>query len=74
MDLVSELGINNYTRPEAEYMRMGDKCPSLEHCFRLMWKILAGGKNGDSEMNGFLKSKSQLYDEMNLDMMGAKKL
>lgn len=60
MDSVSVLGIYNYTRPEAEYMSMGDKCPGLEHCFGLMWKILAGGKNDDSEMNGFLRSRSQL--------------
>lgn len=74
MDLASESGLNNYPGPAAECTRMGDECPGLEHCFGLMWIILAGGKNDDSEMNGFLRSKSQLYDEMNLDVMGAKKL
>lgn len=36
-------------------MRTGDKCPGLEHCFGLMWKILDGGGKDDSEMDGFLR-------------------
>lgn len=41
MDSVRVLGIYNYTRPETDYMRMGHKCPGLEHCFGLNVKNIA---------------------------------
>lgn len=31
-------------RPEAEYMRTGGKCLGLEHCFRLIRKIMVGSE------------------------------
>lgn len=42
------LDIYNYAIPEAEYMRTGNKCPGLEHCFGLMWKIMGGCGEIDS--------------------------
>ena len=57
MEPVSVLNIYNYTKPGAEYMRTGDKCPGLEHRFRRMWKILGGGEKDDSEMSGFLRQQ-----------------
>lgn len=56
MELVSVLGIYNYAKLEAEYMRTGDKWPVLEHCFG-MWKMLGDGRKDDSVMNGFLRQQ-----------------
>lgn len=55
MEPVSVLNVYNFTNCEAEYMRTGDKCLGLEHCFRLIWKIFGGGEEDDSKMNGFLR-------------------
>lgn len=41
MGSVSVLGINNFIRPEADYMKMEYKCPGLEHCYGLNVRNIA---------------------------------
>lgn len=60
MELGSVLDAYNYTRPEymsTEHMRTGDESPGLEHCVGLMWEILGGRGEDDSEMGEFLRQQ-----------------